>query len=372
VFEFKPPEARNINLTVNRVIVCWGNQAALSSLVDFLANEHQCGVHKLSKFPAYDMFESMQKNLRSKPVGNAVILVTDEEELLPFHAKYAADLLLLGTASGSIEVHKDRHSSLPNLFRCTGTSSPTGRTFDPSSPAMHNMRPSDGRLIDATKDQIGPRVPRHFDVKDTSWRGYSMGATVKEPECPMCEAGLPLKKSNVRFEDAPKPVTIMTYTFDGEMKLNDAQGREFIRVNAEGEAFVRGEKVATGQQDVYEMFRAWMQKTAGGLPQDRHTKMHDIPLPKAWEVDAQGNAFTPECLADLRKQLETHGFGSPIITKTGHDITNSVENQRLQGVIRDLYAEMVRASRAWEKGLHVGDIMQRLVDIAEGRIEPLK
>ena len=373
MFEFKPIEARDVNWKLNRIIECWGNQAALMPLVDFLANEHQCGTHRSSSFPHESLFSSMSMNLRKKSEGNVVILVTDEEAKLPYYVKYGADLVLFGETSGSITVHKDRGGSLSSMFRCTGTSSPTGRTFDPSGPRLQNMKPTEsvgvfGQARKSEGHNLGMAVTgrEQFDVQDTSWRGYSMGAKVKEPECFMCDAGLPLKKSNIRFDtDAPASRVIMTHTFDGEMTLNDAQGREFIKINAEGEAFVRGEKVAAGQQDIYEMFRAWMQKTVGGLSQDRHTKMHDIPLPEAWKADAQGEVLTKECLDDLRKQVESHALpvrmfdigpydgpvwdavagnpcnetgldSKPVITKTGHDITNAVRRQETASLINDV------------------------------------
>jgi hypothetical protein len=46
---------------------------------------------------------------------------------------------------------------------------------------------------------------------------------------------------------------------NGTLTLHSS-GREFLRVNEDGTAFVRGEKVAAGQQDIYEMFRNWVLK----------------------------------------------------------------------------------------------------------------
>jgi hypothetical protein len=371
MIEFHPADAREVlNLAVNRVIVCWGSQVALLPLVDFLENERQCGVHKSATFPDPESMEAVQKNLRPRPDGNVVILNTDEGALLPYHIKYGADLVLRGDADGSIHVYKNRgeHSFSAMVFRCTGTSSPTGRTFDPSGPRLQNIRPMSGR---------------------SSWseprRGPSMGVAVAKPDhlCPMCAAGLPLIPSKTKF--AEQPTGTMAMTKAKELTLTGPDGREFIKLTADGDAFVRGEKIAAGQQDIFEMFRAWVKS---------QFVTAEVKFPVAGKPDAQGNVFTKECLDDLRKQVWEHGliptpkfntgsYGGPVWdddatkpvmgrtrTKTGYDITDGVENQRLRGIIRDLCAEMTQAARAWEKDLHVGDIMQRLVDIAEGRVQP--
>lgn len=49
----------------------------------------------------------------------------------------------------------------------------------------------------------------------------------------------------------------------GDLTLTGPDGREFIRITPSGEAFVRGEKVAASQHDVYDMFRAWLMKSVG-------------------------------------------------------------------------------------------------------------
>ncbi len=395
MFQFTPiePRDRPIDLVLGEnkhVIVCFGNPVSLLSLVDYLGTEQDCGTHAVSSFMTEDVFKSlaaevragveMNENRQVRSAGgvklkmkgqNLVIWITDENARLPFYAKDVANLVFFGEQDGSVTCLKDRSGYMAHSarFRCTGASSPTGRLPMPSSPAMHNMRPSDSK-------------GRPFTAEDTSWRdygpkpesmiyppitgrrdSYSMGTKVKEPECPMCEAGLPL----VKFEER-KPLTILCMSVDKVLTLFGPDGREFIKINAEGEAFVRGEKVAAAQADIYEMFRAWTLKTAGG-----------VPLPKPGVPDAQGEVFTPEAVEQLRKQVDEHGLlpmpkrefhehENRVVTKTGHDITDAVKRDLDKALIRDLYTEMSQAARAWENGLHVGDIMQRLVDIAEGRV----
>ena len=91
-----------------------------------------------------------------------------------------------------------------------------------------------------------------------------------------------------------KPVSSALATWstsEKSMVLNDASGQEFIKVNSEGEAFVRGEKVAAGQQEVYEAFKAWVMKVAG-----------PVTIPTTLYFD------TDKCLAQLRKRVGEHGL----------------------------------------------------------------
>lgn len=307
MFEFSPPEAEHqINLANNRVIVCYGSASALLPLMDWFVSKG-CDV-RVRSIPDQATVTSLASNVRTAQ-GNVVLFFTDPRFGLPLSVMHMADMVLFGDLvnTDSIVVEKDRgNGERGRAFTYRRTSSPTGRTVDPmAGPRLQNMKP------DRT----------YFDPKDTSWRGYShnrvdqrdqaladavmsgrsgysMGATVKKPDdCPMCEAGIPAYKQG---EKPPTPDVefkshdchaILTHTSDGEMKLHDGKGREFIKVNAEGEAFVRGEKVAASQQDVYEMFRAWVLKTVGS-----------VPLPKPGVPDAQGDVFTKECVEQLRKQ----------------------------------------------------------------------
>lgn len=244
--KFDPPHAeqqiKDALGTQYRLIVVFGDSRATQPLVDWF-KEQPCGVHTLSDWPCgvYTLsdwpdplsFVSMVKNLRATKDGAAVLFITNPKASLPPRVRELADLVLFGMRDGTqqlVMVNKDRWRQLAPDFSCT--------------PAPE-VDPSD-RDVTA-------------DVKDFWVRGTATG----------------------RFSSAAPNVGVIAPMTPKDLTLTGPDGREFIRVTPDGEAFVRGEKVAASQHDVYEMFRAWLMKA-----QPKPTV--GFPLP-------------PEALADLER-----------------------------------------------------------------------
>jgi hypothetical protein len=287
MFVFSPPDV-DLHLDVNRVIVLVGHPRTLEPLFDYLTAK-ECGTHRSRYWPESRLVRDMAENVRLTG-GNTVLLVTPDDYMeeitsIPPEILHSIDLLLRGRLDGVIEVLKDRSMLVCRdnptcTIRCNRRSK-----MDPQSP--HAVR-----ILEA------------LSPSDTVPKAVSFQL---EPP------------------SSPPRITLMVLGSEGSLTLNDGKGRELIRITPDGEAFVRGEKTAANQQDIYEMFRAWVQSQSSV---NAEPSAH-VPV---W--DTNNARLTPNTVAPTSRLNVDR-----VVTKGGQDITAAVLAHKL-AVVRDAFREL--------------------------------